>query len=297
MFTRINGIEIFYDVAGPGQTSKRDLAPTEPTIILLHGGPGMDHMVFKPAFDRLADYVQVIYFDQRACGRSDAGPENLWRFDQWADDVAAFIIQKGLNRPIVLGTSFGGFVAQRFAARHLGLSGGLVLMSTAAKPNLSMTLESLEKKGGTSAREAAAAFFSNATAPGVADHYTETCLGYYTEGDLNTEILANVIARPDVMLHFFQRGGEFASADFRDDLSKIIVPTLIVHGEEDPVFPIALAHEILDCLKAPRKQAEADPPIAPPKVRLVQIPDCGHLSEQDAPETIMTAIIEFFNIR
>jgi len=99
-----------------------------------------------------------------------------------------------------------------------------------------------------------------------------------------------------VMMHFFQQGGEFYSANFRKDLTKITAPTLIVHGEEDPIFPIALADEMLECLSAPRKTLMRAT-VGPPDARLVRIPNCGHLSEQDAPDVIMDAVIDFFRLQ
>ena len=44
----------------------------KPTLILLHGGPGMDHSIYKPGYSALADVAQVIYLDHRGNGRSDA---------------------------------------------------------------------------------------------------------------------------------------------------------------------------------------------------------------------------------
>jgi len=292
----VNGIGVFFDVAGCKIAPNLDSVVERPGILLLHGGPGMDHMVFKPAFDRLSEHAQLVYYDHRGCGRSDDGAREHWHIDQWADDVAVFIDQLGLDRPIVLGTSFGGMVAQRLAAKYPDAASGLVLMSTAARANVELTLAAMEQKGGVEARDAARAFFSDAEQPGVVERYFEKCIEHYTVGELDAEAMARVIMRNDVMMHFFRRGGEFFSADQREDLRKISVPTLVVHGEDDPVFPIALAEEMMDLLNlAGEKQGNAARCSAP-KNRLVRLPSCGHLSEQDAPDAILDAIIDFFEI-
>lgn len=286
MRVRVNGIDLFFDIAGCQLAPDADAVIERPTVVLLHGGPGMDHMVFKPAFDRLSHHAQLIYYDHRGCGRSDDGPRDSWHIDQWADDLAGFIDQLGVDRPIVLGTSFGGMVAQRFAAQHPDVLGGLVLMSTSARADVGMTLAAMEEKGGVQAREAAQAFFSDAAQPGVVDRYLESCLGYYTVGPLDVAALARVTMRNEVMMHFFRRGGEYFSVDLRDDLARITAPTLVVHGEDDPVFPIALAEETLQQLKSSGRSA--------PRNSLVRLPECGHLSEQDAPDAIVDAIVDFF---
>jgi proline iminopeptidase len=65
----------------------------------------------------------VIYLDHRGNGRSDAGPKELWTLAQWGDDVRSFCDALGIERPIVLGVSFGGMVAMAYATRHPGASG------------------------------------------------------------------------------------------------------------------------------------------------------------------------------
>ena len=60
------------------------------TLVLLHGGPGADHSLFKPEFSVMADVAQVVYLDQRGSGRSDRSEPSKWTWTQWADDVAEF---------------------------------------------------------------------------------------------------------------------------------------------------------------------------------------------------------------
>jgi pimeloyl-ACP methyl ester carboxylesterase len=104
----------------------------KPTLLLLHGGPGFDHSVYKPAYSALADVAQVIYLDHRGNGRSDAGPKDAWTLAQWGDDVRAFCEAVGIERPIVLGASFGGKVAMAYATRHPSHPAKLILVSTEA---------------------------------------------------------------------------------------------------------------------------------------------------------------------
>lgn len=288
--TMPDGVRLFYDVVGPSLSASEETVSEKQTILILHGGPGLDHMVFRPAFDALQSNVQVIYLDQRGCGRSDDGSTESWNLNQWADDVASVIEALGLRHPIVLGTSFGGFVAQRFASGHKDLSGGLVLMSTAYGPDIEGTLDCLEAAGGKQAREAAARFFSNASAAGVVDTYFETCLGLYTYGDIDLSIIGRVTQRTDVMMHFFQEGGEFFNIDLSKDLQQISVPILIVHGVQDPIFPIAHARKTVDFLETGGTDSE--------RIRheFIEIEKCGHLSEQDAPEKIISEIVRFFGL-
>src|SRR5712672_2948677 len=104
----------------------------KPTLLLLHGGPGADHSIYKPAYSALADIAQVIYLDHRGNGRSEDGPREGWNLAQWGDDVRAFADVLGIASPIVLGASFGGMVALAYATRHPAHPSKLVLISTEA---------------------------------------------------------------------------------------------------------------------------------------------------------------------
>ena len=102
----------------------------KPTLVLLHGGPGFDHSIYKPAFSALADIAQVVYLDHRGNGRSDPGAREAWTLAQWGDDVRAFCEAVGIVHPIVYGASFGGKVAMAYATRHPAHPAKLILVST-----------------------------------------------------------------------------------------------------------------------------------------------------------------------
>ncbi len=282
MLQTVNGIEIYYELKRcTGMSHAED---DRPTVVLLHGGPGMDHMVFKPAFDPLCKYVDVVYYDHRGCGQSADGPRSLWNLAQWAEDVKSFLDIIGIRKPIVLGTSFGGLVAQQLAVTYPQSLGGLVLMSTAAKANVPLCVTYMERIGGNKAAEAAAAFFSDPSEPGVVGEFQEQCIQFYAYQGVNWDVLNKVTYRPEVSDHFFSASGEFHSFDFREALGCVNVPTLVVHGQEDVVFPYPLAEEVFQSLKNCRK-------------RLQGLAECGHFSEQDAPDEIIDAILDFFRIR
>src|SRR6202011_1333611 len=104
----------------------------KPTLLMLHGGPGADHSIYRPAYSALAEVAQIVYLDHRGNGRSEDGPQPSWNLAQWGDDVRAFCDVLGIVSPIVLGASFGGMVALAYATRHPAHPSKLVLISTAA---------------------------------------------------------------------------------------------------------------------------------------------------------------------
>src|SRR6266852_1265320 len=130
MHAFVNGGRLFLAVEGASPVPDGPAMREKPTLVLLHGGPGLDHSIYKPSFAALADIAQVVFLDHRGNGRSDPGPQESWTLAQWGDDVRAFCDALGIERPIVYGASFGGMVALAYATRHPAHPAKLILVST-----------------------------------------------------------------------------------------------------------------------------------------------------------------------
>src|SRR5436305_2416287 len=108
MHVLVNGVRLFFDVEGAGLVPDGPTMREKPTLLMLHGGPGADHSIYKPDYAPLSDIAQIVYLDHRGNGRSEDGPREKWSLAQWGDDVRAFCDTLGIVDPIVLGASFGG---------------------------------------------------------------------------------------------------------------------------------------------------------------------------------------------
>jgi pimeloyl-ACP methyl ester carboxylesterase len=117
MHVTVNGVRLFFDVEGSKFVPDGPVMREKPTLLMLHGGPGSDHSIYRPAYSALSDIVQIIYLDHRGNGRSEDGPRERWNLAQWGEDVWAFCDALGIVNPIVLGASFGGMVATPPAIR------------------------------------------------------------------------------------------------------------------------------------------------------------------------------------
>ena len=80
-------------------------------VIALHGGPGLDHTEFGWWLDPIADDHRLLLVDQRSQGRSQPAPPGTWTVERMAADVTALAAALQLERYVVLGHSFGAFVA------------------------------------------------------------------------------------------------------------------------------------------------------------------------------------------
>ena len=112
-----DGVRLYVDVDGLGIVPVDGQMVKRPTLLLLHGGPGLDHSSYKLGMHEMSDVAQVVMYDHRGNGRSDRRTPDEWNLDTWADDVVRLCDALGIEKPIVLGNSFGGFVAQRYLAR------------------------------------------------------------------------------------------------------------------------------------------------------------------------------------
>jgi proline iminopeptidase len=115
----VDGTSLYHEELGRGQV-----------MLVLHGGPGFDHSYFRPDFDRLSTRTRLVYLDHRCHGRSGRPPVETFTIEQAADDAAGLLDLLGADRAVVLGHSYGGFIAQEFALRHPDRLAGLVLVDT-----------------------------------------------------------------------------------------------------------------------------------------------------------------------
>ena len=274
------GVRLFVDVEGPALVPDGPLMREKPTLVCLHGGPGFDHSGFKPAFSGLADIAQIIYYDHRGHGRSDERPSTEWTLDIWADDVVRLCDALGIVKPIVLGQSFGGFVAQRYIARHPGHASKVILSSTSPHMALERKLVMFEKLGGKVARELARQFWSQPD-PQTWAAYWAGCRKLYNRTEpSDPQAAQRMLVRDEILLHFV--AGEKQGLDLLPGLAAAQCPVLVMAGEEDPVCPLADAQDIAAAL--------------PPQwAKLVSFPGAGHGAWRDEPQAAFATLREFIS--
>lgn len=279
MFVRLGEQRIFFDVVGSKLEADGPRMREKPTLIVMHGGPGFDHTGLRGDFDELADIAQVIYIDHRGNGRSVPSDPQTWTLAQWGDDVRALCGALGIEKPIVLGQSFGGMVAQSYATRHPEHPRALVLSSTAARMDLDASLALFRAKGGEDAFAAAERMWMSGSDEEF-DAYMRICMPLYntTVRPGGDDARARATTRREVYRHFSLPGREIRQMDFRPVLNKILCPTLVLAGNQDPITPPYLAEEVLAGLR---------------HGTLRVFENCGHGAFRDDSATVLRTIREF----
>jgi pimeloyl-ACP methyl ester carboxylesterase len=255
-FVRAHGLELAFERAGEG-----------PPLVLVHGA-ATDSRMWQPQLAGLADEFTVVAWDEPGAGRSSDLPAGFALRD-YASCLAALIEALELGPAHVAGISWGGTVVQELYRLAPRLVATLILAGSYAG-----------WKGSLPAREVRvrlAGVRRMLEAP--PDEFDPRLPGLFA-GDPPPEFVPLLDAmagavRPrslEVQLQLM------AEVDQRDQLPRIAVPTLLIWGSQDARSPLRVAHQFEQAI---------------PDTTLVVIPDCGHVSNLERPESFNRAVRDF----
>ena len=282
MRINLSDVTLWFDVSGPSVVPQGDMPTERPTLVAVHGGPGLDHVNLKAELEPLATRVQVLYYDQRGHGRSDRGTPENWRLQTWADDLRRLCDALGLVKPVVLGSSFGGHVALAYAGLYPSHPGGIILANTTGgRSDHQRSVEVFRRLGGDEAAAAAEREFANPTDDSLAA-FRRVCHPLYSSKPETVEELrqrrSRSIETSDVNRHYFR--DEASRFDPWSVLDMIECPVLILAGEDDPVCPLPIAENLASKLPAD-------------STRLLRLPRARHTIFRDRPDIAFPAVEEF----
>jgi proline iminopeptidase len=264
--------------------------PGAPRLLVLHGGPGAHHDYLLPQMlelTRLAGGRELILYDQRGGGKSktDAREPVTWRTQ--VGDVAAVIREFGLDRPVIVGYSWGGLLAMLYAsaaARDPSLPRPRALVLVDPAPISRRHRETFERdfaRRGSS--EKVQRLRAELAASGIRESDPEayrqrnfelSVAGYFHDPDDAVDLTPFRVSSR-VQESVWDSLGDFdLAAD--GTLARIDLPTLIVHGRQDPI-PLASSQEAAQIMRA----------------ELVPVEDCGHVPYVEQPEALFSAIDAF----
>lgn len=122
MYTVVNECKIYYEVYGEGN---------QDTIFFIHGAPGLgDCRSDLSAFKSLASDFQLVFLDMRGSGRSDEKPP--YTHEQWTTDIDELRKQLGVDKIMIHGGSYGGFLSLEYVLRYPQHVSGVLLRDTAS---------------------------------------------------------------------------------------------------------------------------------------------------------------------
>ncbi len=255
----VGDLRIAYRAAGDG-----------PPVVLLHGA-WSDGREWRLQFADLADEFRLVAWDAPGCGASSDPPANFSLAD-YADTVAEFIGALDLDRPHVVGISFGGGLAIELAHRHPTLPRSLVLASAYAGWAGSLPPDVVE------ARVTRAVAEADEPPEQWATSYLDGFFAGPVAPDLVDELVAIMCDSRPAGIKPMVRA--FAEADLRDALPDLTAPTLLLYGERDTRAPLTVARDL---------EARI------PHSELVVLPDVGHVCNIEAPEAFNAELRRFLH--
>ena len=271
-------LTLYYKVFGQGKP-----------VLVLNGGPGFSGELVEPIARVIARRGCAIVPDQRGTGHSIPEDETAITLDNSIADFEALRDELGYAQWTVLGTSWGGMIAMDYASKHPESLKGLVLVDS----------------GGTSAASFSRAFIDNITARMTSDDRAAGKFWAQPEiiardpyraaiESMRCMIPAEYFDRSKAWRfiagmkvgkqHYNPAASKFLSPEYEkqaasriEALGKIDIPTLIMHGRQDPM-PESVALGLHELLRGSR---------------LVFIDRCGHMPWIEQPEEFKKTLFEF----
>lgn len=257
-------------------------------ILIVHGGPVLEHGYLEPWLAPLADGHELVFYDQRLSGRSagEVDPESV-RVATFVDDIEALRVTLGLGRIHLLGHSWGGHLAMQYAIRHgESLRSLLLLDSMAASSALWQQEQAVlaERISEQDRAEMERLRGSEAVAAGDPEAIARLLLASFRAQFHDRAKLDSLrLYVPDDYLSRSRQFGtmmvDLTDFDLHERLAEISAPTLVLYGAGEP----GLEHggrAILEHI---------------PGAQLVVIEDAGHFPFLEQPETTLAAIREFLS--
>jgi 3-oxoadipate enol-lactonase len=260
----IDGRRLAYDEVGPPEPAR--------TVLLLCG-IGAKRQGWYKQLPVLGSHFRTLALDYRDVGDSDAasGPYSI---GDLADDTAGLVDALGIGQAALVGISMGGFVALELTLRRPELVEKLVLVVTSAggpsHVSASREIISLLMPGDEEVEtgEGARRVCSAVAAPGFAGRHPE-------EIDAFVEIARH---RPMTREAYLRQLQACRAHDVSERLDEIGVPTLVIHGEVDPLVPVENGRLLAERIRG---------------AELIVYADTGHIPEVERVQEFNRDLLAF----
>jgi 3-oxoadipate enol-lactonase len=220
---KVRDINIYYDVNGQGK----------PLVLIM--GYQFGSAALGPVIPGLAAKYQVITFDNRGAGRSDK-PDMSYTTEMMADDLAGLLDVIGINTAHIFGISMGGMIAQQFALLYPKRVTSLILGSTYCGGAHALKWDATVN--------AVLFDFERAKKISPQDRFKELISVFLSPEFIKNNpnaiqaLAKQMIENPTNPLGVARQAEAIMKHDTFEQLPRIEVPTLIIHGDVDRAIPV-----------------------------------------------------------
>jgi proline iminopeptidase len=255
-------------------------------LIVLHGGPGLDHTMFGTWLDPLGDTCRLLLVDERAQGRSEPASPETWTLAHHARDVDALATSLGLERYAVLGHSFGAFIALQHAVAFSGRPAATIVSSGIPSERfLSHVEEQLTAFEPVELRDQVTASWAReaeARTPADVGALLADQLPFHFADPRDPRIdemraaMGGAVHAPDILRAAATNG--YGHIEVEDRLADVAHPVLVLAGRHDRTCSVAGAETIARGI---------------PGAELVVFEHSGHMAFVEEPEAYRDAVRRF----
>lgn len=273
----INDTRLFVKAAGSGEP-----------VIIIHGGPVLDHSYLFPHLAPLTDQYRLIFYDQRLSGRSSAYVDSSdIRLSTFIEDIESLRVKLNLKKVHILGHSWGGLLAMKYALKYPSHIKTLMLINSMAptselwQKEEAVLAASFTEADSLQRQEIIQSPLFKEDPPKAIEKLLELSFKrQFYEPDkaelLDLYVPEDYMARSRLFGYLMV---DISSYDLRDELKKMTTPTLIMYGSAEPAADIS--GPVLNRLI--------------PNSSYTIIENSGHFPFIEQPEKFQQAIISYLN--
>jgi len=269
-----NGAQLYYKIFGTGEP-----------VIVLHGGPGFDHIHMLP-FNQLSKKYKVIFYDQRATGNSTGEiNENSITLNSFVNDLENIRKKLNLGKIHLIGHSWGSVLAMYYGIKHPDHLKSLILLACYASSEVfgpyfqNIQEKTLPQDSLAMKRIKESDAFQSKQVEVVQKYYQIAIKSMFHDPvfaeRMDFRMSENTARNQGAVSGLLMKNiGQF---DIHAKLSTIQCPTLIIHGDSDPL-PYEAAYKVHQSI---------------PQSRIGVLKNSGHFMFIESPETLFSIIHDF----
>lgn len=248
-----------------------EIQGTGTPLLLVHGFP-FDHSMWQSQIDWLSQVCNVVAPDLRGFGSSEISKDrDALTMDRFADDLAAMLDELVIEQVIYCGLSMGGYIGWAFARKHPHRLKGFIACDTLAEAD-TPEAASVREANAKRVLEEGSEFLVSGMIPKLFSEKTRK-----TKADIVEQVEAMIRNTASTTIAAALRGMA-QRPDSTELLAEFEIPALVICGSDDIISPPEKMQGIADAI---------------PHARFVRIPDAGHLSPLEQPDSFNREVAEW----
>ncbi len=276
-YKNVNGTKLYYEVVGEGTP-----------LVVVHGGPGLDHGYLLPQMAKLGNEFRLIFYDQRATGKSAVDVDSSsMTMENFVEDLEGIRRAFNLGKMNLMGHSWGGLVAMFYAVRFPNNLASLILVNptpaSAALRDSSLKIMRARTNRDDSLEEAritSTDAFKRGNPAALEKFFRVLFRGEFFQKDYADSLslpFDSSYAEKSRMVGYLRKDTTLQHYDLFGKLDTISCPVLIIGGDAD-ILPSAFNDRLQDHLR---------------NARYILLPDCGHFPFVEAQGEFFPTIRAF----